>query len=161
MTYMVRLATLSEESATNPDAIIEKLSVLHVDLLSWWETCPPRLRDQTTDRRRLPRPRKLTILETLEEAFSSCKSCMKGCLIYLHHLRDPLEQDESAREEVIEAITFILETAKETPEGFGLEMGLYWGLFMAGVAILNDEVAEEFIRHKLTADTSVSIYVGI
>jgi hypothetical protein len=164
MTYMARLSRLSAEGLSdlglrNPDAVIEKVRVLHVDLITWWDGCPPRLRDQTTDWRRLPRPRKLTVPETLEEeAFSSCKACMKGCVIYLHHILDPFGH-QPQNEEVIEAISFILETAKETPEGFGLEMGLYWGLFMAGVAIFNDVVAEELIRHKLKSDTSVSIYV--
>lgn len=164
MTHMARLSALSAESMSelgqqDPAAIAGKVQILHDNLINWWNSCPPRLRDQTTDWRRIPRSRKLTVPETLEEeSFSSCKSCMKGCVIYLHHILDPTGQ-EPQNEEVIAAISFILETAKETPEGFGLEMGLYWGLFMAGIAIFNDLIAEELIRHKLRSDTGVSIYV--
>lgn len=60
-----------------------------------------------------------------------------------------------------EAIAEILEIAKETPEGFGLEMGLYFGLFMAGIAVFNEPNEEDLLRRKLKADTSVSIYVDI
>jgi hypothetical protein len=166
MTYMARISRISAEEMSDlgrqdPDSIRMKVEQLHTDLLEWWSGCPPRLRDQTTDWRRMPRPQKLTVPETLEEeAISSSKSCMKGLVIYIHHILDPIGQYPQ-NDEVIEAISFILETAKEIPEGFGLEMGLYWGLFMAGIAIFNDEIAEELIRHKLSSDTSVSIYVSI
>lgn len=166
MTYMARLSTLSVQSMRNvtsaePGDITQKVWALHSDLLAWWDTCPPRLKDQTTNWRRLPRPEKLTVPETLEaESCSSCKSCMKGCIIYLHHILDPLSEN-SSNEEVLEAITWILETAKETPEGFGLEMGLYWGLFMAGIAVFNNVFAEDLIRHKMRSDNSISIYVSM
>ena len=166
MTYMARLSTLSAATMSDVDSegldeIKKKVWDFHSDLMSWWDTCPPPLRDQTTDWRRLPRPEKLTVKETLEaESSSSAKSCFLGCIIYLHHILDPLRGVDQ-NEEVIEAITWILKTAKETPGGFGLEMGLHWGLFMAGIAIFNDVVAEDLIRHKLTPDNSISIYVSI
>lgn len=164
MTYMARLSTLSIQSmrqatTAEPGDIMQEVWALHSDLMAWWNTCPPRLKDQTTNWRRLPRSEKLTVTETLEaESCSSCKSCMKGCIIYLHHILDPLS-DNASNEEVLEAITWILETAKEAPEGFGLEMGLHWGLFMAGIAIFNDVLAEDLIRHKMRSDNSISIYV--
>jgi hypothetical protein len=73
---------------------------------------------------------------------------------------DPLGQNPQPQE-VKDAISEILEIAKQTPGGYGLEMGLYWGLFMAGVAIFNDDAAEDLIRQKLKADKSISIYVSI
>jgi hypothetical protein len=164
MTYMAKLSRLSSEATSdlglqNPAMIIDKAAQIHTELLAWWNSGPPAIRDQNNDWRRQPRPRKLTVPETLEqEGFSSTKSCMQGCIIYLYHILDPLGH-QTQNEEVIAAISDILEIAKETPEGFGLEMGLYWGLFMAGVAILNDTVAEDLVRRKLKSDTSVSIYV--
>lgn len=83
---------------------------------------------------------------------------MDGCVIYLNHILDP-EGRQPQKPEVIEAVRDILDIATEMPRGYGLEMGLYWGLFMAGIAIYNDEVAEELIRQKLKADISSSIYV--
>jgi hypothetical protein len=116
---------------------------------------------RTKSWRRQTRPRKLTVEETLEEeAFSSTKSCMQGCTIYLDHILDPLCSGPQ-KPEVIEAINGILEIAKEIPEGYGLEMGIYWGLFIAGVAIFNDPVSEDLIRWKLKADTTYCIYVRI
>lgn len=166
MTHMAKLARLSAESMSDmgllhPEYIQRKGAQVHDELTSWWSTCPPQLRDQRTDWRRQYRPRKLTVAETLEEeAFSSTKSCMQGCIIYLNHVLDPLGQNPQPQE-VKDAIYEILEIAKETPGGYGLEMGLYWGLFMAGVAIFNDEAAEDLIRQKLKADKSISIYVSI
>lgn len=163
MTFMARLSRLSNESmsdlgTSNPGMILRKGAELHQDLTGWWSGCPPQLRDQGTDWRREIRPQKLSVSETLEqEAFSSTKSCMLGCVIYLAHIMDPLGR-EPQKLEVSNAIYEILEIAKETPEGYGLEMGLYFGLFMAGVAIFNDEPAEDLIRKKLTADQSISIY---
>jgi len=163
MTHMAKLSRLSAESMSDmgllhPEYIQEKGAQVHDELISWWSTCPPRLRDQRTDWRRQYRPRKLTVAETLEEeAFSSTKSCMQGCIIYLNHVLDPLGQKPQPQE-VKDAIDEILEIAKETPGGYGLEMGLYWGLFMAGIAIFNDEAAEDLIRQKLKADKSISIY---
>jgi hypothetical protein len=166
MIYMAKLSQLSSEAMSdlglqNPDLIHTKATQIHAELWAWWRSCPPLLRDQQNDWRRQARPRKLTVPETLEaEAFSSTKSCLQGCIIYLYHILDPLG-GQPQNTEVIEAISDILEIAKETPEGYGLEMGLYWGLFMAGVAVFNDEIAEGLIRRKLKSDTSVSIYVCI
>jgi len=166
MTHMAKLSRLSAESMSDmgllhPEYIQEKGAQVHDELISWWSKCPPRLRDQRTDWRRQYRPRKLTVAETLEEeAFSSTKSCMQGCIIYLNHVLDPLGQKPQPQE-VKDAIDEILEIAKETPGGYGLEMGLYWGLFMAGIAIFNDEAAEDLIRQKLKADKSISIYVSV
>ncbi|KAH8663397.1 fungal-specific transcription factor domain-containing protein [Tricladium varicosporioides] len=163
MIYMAKLSRLSSEAMSDlgrqrPELIVQKAAQIEEELRTWWGRCPPALRDQSNDWRRLPRQRKLTVAETLEEeAFSSTKSCMCGCIIYLNHILDPIGQ-EPQKPEVLEAINQILEIAKETPEGYGLEMGLYWGLFMAGVAIFNDLMAEDLIRRKLKSDTSVSIY---
>jgi uncharacterized MnhB-related membrane protein len=163
MKYMVLLSSLSSESMSeigraNPEMIAAKAMDIHDQLLAWWRGCPPALRDQSNDWRRQHRPQKLTVPQTLEEeAFSSTKCCMQGCIIYVNHILDPLGR-EPQKQEVIDAISDILEIAKECPPGYGLEMGLYWGLFMAGVAIFNDEFAEDLIRRKLKADTSVSIY---
>ena len=164
MTHMAKLSRLSSESMSDfglqhPDIIAERAADIYTEFLAWWASCPPELRDQTTDWRRLPRPRKLSVAETLEEeAFSSTKSCMYGCVIYLNHILDPLGI-EPQKPEVVEAIREILEIVKECPEGYGLEMGHYWGLFMVGVAIFNDNAIEDFIRRKMKSDTSVSIYV--
>ncbi len=77
----------------------------------------------------------------------------------MHHIIDPLYQ-EPQKQEVVDAVADILEIAKECPPGFGLEMGLYWSLFMAGITNFNDEISEDLIRQKLLADTSLSIYVS-
>jgi len=166
MIYMAKLSQLSSEAMSDlglqhPDLIHAKANQIHAELWTWWRSCPSHLRDQQNDWRRQVRPRKLTVPETLQaEAASSIKSCLQGCIIYLYHILDPLgRQPQNA--EVIEAISDILEIADETPEGYGLEMQLYWGLFMAGVAVFNDEIAEALIRRKLKSDTSVSIYVCV
>lgn len=166
MVYMAKLSALSAEAMSDegmnqPEVIAEKAASIRDDLKLWWSRCPPRLRDQSNDWRRIPRVQKLSVAETLEEeAFSSTKSVLAGCFIYLNHILDPVGR-EPQNQEVINAISEILEIAKETPEGYGLEMGLYWGLFMAGIAVFNDPVAEDLIRRKLKSDTSVSIYVRI
>lgn len=166
MTFMAKLARLSSESMSEsgqskPEVILEKGYQIHEEMMNWWRACPPPLRDQSTGWRREPRPQKLTVSETLEqEAFSSTKSCLQGCIIYLNHIIDPLGE-LLAKEEVKLAVDEILEIAKETPPGYGLEMGLYFGLFMAGVAVFNDETSENLIRQKLQADQSISIYVSV
>ncbi len=164
MVYMAKLSRLSAESMSdlgmqNPELVVKRAFEIREELLAWWNHCPPALRDQSNDWRRQLRPQKLTVPQTLEEeAFSSTKSCMQACIIYLHHIVDPLGR-EPQQQEVIDAIRDILEIANEIPPGYGLEMGLYWGLFMAGVAIFNDVVAEDLIRQKMKGDTSLSIYV--
>ncbi|KUJ20904.1 NAD(P)-binding protein [Mollisia scopiformis] len=163
MVYMAKLSRLSAESMSDigsqhPEMIAEKAAQIHSELMTWWSACPEKLRNQSNDWRRQLRPRKLTVPETLEEeAFSSVRSCVQACVIYLNHILDPMGR-EPQKQEVIDAISDILAIAQETPEGYGLEMGQYWGLFMAGIAVFNDEVAEDLIRRKLKADTSVSIY---
>ncbi|CAG8949662.1 hypothetical protein HYFRA_00003980 [Hymenoscyphus fraxineus] len=163
MVYMAKLSRLSSEAMSelgqnNPEYIKKNAIEIEEELRAWWNRCPPALRDQSNDWRRLPREHKLTVPETLEEeSFSSTKSCMFGCIIYVRHILDPLGKEPQALE-VTQAITEILEIAKATPEGYGLEMGLYWGLFMAGVAIINDFVAEDLIRRKLKSDPNISIY---
>jgi hypothetical protein len=47
------------------------------------------------------------------------------------------------------------------PEGYGLEMGHYWGLFMVGISVFNDDKREELLRRKLKSDSKMSIYVSI
>ncbi|KAH7418162.1 fungal-specific transcription factor domain-containing protein [Cadophora sp. MPI-SDFR-AT-0126] len=163
MVFMAKLSRLSALSMSDlglqqPEEIALQAADIHDELLAWWQQCPPALRDQSNDWRTQARPRKLTVPETLEEeAFSSTKSCKDGCIIYLNHILDPLG-NQPQKQEVIEAIADILEIAKEMPRGYGLEMGLYWGLFMAGIAIFNDPVAEDLIRAKLKADTNSNIY---
>ncbi|KAI6712771.1 hypothetical protein JHW43_004738 [Diplocarpon mali] len=163
MIFMAKLSRLSAQSMSDlgrqqPEEIDKQAAVIHDELLAWWQQCPPALRDQSNEWRTQPRLRKLTVPETLEEeAFSSTKSCMDGCIIYLNHILDP-EGHQPQKQEVIEAVSDILQIAKEMPRGYGLEMGLYWGLFMAGVAIYNDFIAEELIRQKLKADIACSIY---
>ncbi|TVY91676.1 Agroclavine dehydrogenase [Lachnellula willkommii] len=160
MVYMAKLSALSAEAmgGSDPAIIAEKAAQIHEDIWKWWGQSPPPLRDQSNDWRRLPRLHKLSVAETLEEeAYSSTKSVFAGCIIYLNHILDPCGH-EPQKPEVIKAISEVLEIAKETPEGYGLEMGLYWGLFMAGVAVFNDPIAEDLIRRKLKADVSVSIY---
>ena len=165
MTFMAELAKISAESIneqgmSNPLLTQQKAQSLRHNLLEWWNHCEPELRDQTSNWRQLERPRKLTVSETLEaEALSSAKSVMMGCLIYIQHILDPFSVIPNY--EVDDALRFILETAAETPEGFGLEMGLHWGLFMAGTMVFNDPCAEDLIRHKLRADNSISIYVSL
>jgi hypothetical protein len=165
MVHMAKLSKLSAESMSdqgiqNPEMIIEKAHQIGHELRTWWQSCPSRLRDQSNYWRTQTRERKLTVAETLEEeAFSSTKSCYAGCIIYLNHVLDPFGREPQS-EELLAAITDILETGKECPEGYGLEMGYNWGLFMAGIAIFNDEVAESLIRHKLKGDATGSIYVS-
>ena len=160
---MARMSKLSADSLNvEADRIQVKLQTkqLEIELARWWQNCPTGLRDQSNDWRRQVRPQKLTVSETLEEeGKSSIKSCMYACVIYLNHILDPLAR-EPQRPEVTEAITNILDIANETPEGYGLEMGLYFGLFMAGIAVFNDQQSEELLRRKLKADTRVSIYVS-
>ncbi|KAH6701264.1 fungal-specific transcription factor domain-containing protein [Leptodontidium sp. MPI-SDFR-AT-0119] len=163
MIYMAKLSRLSSESMGElglhqPYVIAETAYEIHDELLAWWQSCPPSLRAQRNDRRRQTRPRRLTVPETLrEEAFSSIKLCMQGCIIYLNHILDPRGCGPQ-KLEVTEAIKDILEIAKGIPEGYGLEMGIYWGLFMAGVAIFNDYVTEDLVRRKLKADNTYSIW---
>lgn len=162
MIFMAQLSRLSSESMAedaDSESIRYQAKQIRIDLSKWWQSCPPALRDQSNDWRRQVRPRKLTVPETLEEeAFSSTKSCMLGCVIYLNHILNPVG-DEPQRPEVREAIAEILEIAQEMPEGYGLEMGHYWGLFMVGISIFNDSETEALLRRKLKSDTRISIYV--
>lgn len=164
MIYMAKLSRLSSESMSDlgreePELIIQKAAQISKELRAFWNHCPPTFRNQTNDWRRLTRERKLTLPETLaEEAISSTRSCMYGCIVYLHHILNPFGREPQSLE-AIQSINEILEIAKEIPEGYGLETGHYWGLFMAGVSIFNDVVTEGLIRRKLKSDVSVSIYV--
>lgn len=164
MVFMARMSKLSLESQ-RPGADLNRVRSATIqvqdELTRWWHNCPTSLRDQSNDWRRQVRPRKLTVPETLEEeGISSIRSCMLGCVIYLNHIHDPVGR-EPQKPEITEAIAGILDIAQETPEGYGLEMGLYFGLFMAGIAVFNDVATETVLRRKLKADTRVSIYVSI
>ena len=162
MVYMARMSRLSADSLdTMKDQHLVKAETIRTthELRAWWASCPPSIRDQSNDWRRQLRPRKLTVSETLEEeGISSIRSCVHGCVIYLYHILDPVARDPQPYE-IQEAINGILDIAKETPEGYGLEMGLYFGLFMAGIAVYNNFEVEDTLRRRLKADTSVSIYV--
>jgi hypothetical protein len=165
MIFMAKLSRLSSASmAADADFRSIKVEALQIehDLAQWWHSCPPALRDQSNDWRRQVRPRKLTISETLEEeAFSSTKSCMYGCVIYLHHILDP-SGHEPQKPQVTEAIREILDIVQEMPEGHGLEMGHYWGLFMVGISVFNDDATEALLRRKLKSDKgNMSIYVSV
>ncbi|CZT13609.1 uncharacterized protein RAG0_17109 [Rhynchosporium agropyri] len=155
MTFMAQLSRLSSESMATA-----KSQGARIDskLAEWWQSRPPVLRDQENNWRCQLRSQKLTLLQTLEkEAFSSIKSCMYGCVIYLNHLLNPLGcQPESP--EVTKAIKEILENAQEVPEGYGLEMGHYWGLFMVGISVFNDKDKEALLRRKLSLNPRTSIY---
>jgi hypothetical protein len=153
--YMAKLSRLSSESMgeAEPGVIAETTHKIHDDLLAWWQSCPPSIRDQSNHWRR-ETPRKLTVPETLkEEAFSSIRSRVHGCIIYLNHILDPLGCGPQKLED-IEAIKEILEIAEYTPEEHGLQMGIYWGLFMAGIATFKNPVDEDLIRRKLKADNT-------
>lgn len=127
----------------------------------WWQDCPTGLRDQRTDWRRQPRERKLTVAETLEEeAFSSTKACMYGCVMFIHHIMNPLGMEPPSAE-IPEAVKGVLDIAEETPEGYGLEMGLYYGLFAVGITVLNNYAIENVVRQKLKADTRIALYVSL
>jgi len=68
--YMAKLSRLSSESMGElglhrPGVIAKKAYDIHDELLAWWQSCPPSLRDQSNDWRRQTRPRKLTVEETL------------------------------------------------------------------------------------------------
>jgi hypothetical protein len=164
MTFMARMSHLSaaalEEDADQTQIRITA-SQIRADLNRWWLSCPIELREQSNYWRREVRDEKLTVSQTLqEEGVSSIRSCMFGCIVYLHHIVNPLFR-EARNPEVTDAIREILETSRETPEGYGLEMGLYFGLFMAGIAVFNETDKEDLIRRKLKADTRISIYVRI
>lgn len=152
------MADLGKE---NPDLVYERAISIRQGLQAWWESQPANLRDQSNDWRSLTRDRPMEKAQILEqEAFSSIRSCKSACIIYLHHIIDPIN-DISQNSEVSSAIESILDIARKTPEGCGLEMGLLWGLFMAGVAISDDTEAEALIRRKLRSDASISIYVSV
>jgi hypothetical protein len=159
---MARMSRLSSESLSEdftPHQILTSADQVHNELQRWWQSCPPALHDQPTDWRRQIRPTKLTVSETLqEEGISSVRSCVYGCIIYINHIMNPVLKEPQSQE-VKDAIREIVEIAKETPEGYGLEMGLYFGLFMAGIAVFNDSETEDLLRRKMKADTRVSIYV--
>ncbi|PMD60275.1 uncharacterized protein K444DRAFT_400147 [Hyaloscypha bicolor E] len=160
MIYMAKLSHLSSESMgqSEQDVIAERAQKIHDELLAWWQSCPSSIRDQRNDWRRQGHNRKLTVPETLrEEAFSSIRSRVQGCILYLNHMLDPRGRGPQKLED-IDAIKDILEIAEETPEECGLEMGIYWGLFMAGVAIFNNHMAEDIIRRKLKAKTTSSLW---
>lgn len=165
MVYMANLSNLSADSMTefgrqNPGPIYEKAMSIGQELDEWWRSQPPELRDQDNDWRCRPRVTPLAERESLEqESFSSIRSCKYACIIYLHHIINPTGVQPRGSEVFI-AVEGILDIARKTPEGYGLEMGLLWGIFMAGVAIFNDTQAEALIRRKLNSDMSISIYVS-
>jgi hypothetical protein len=166
MVYMACLSSLSADSMAesgrrNPDLIYARAMSIREGLQAWWESQPAHLRDQSNDWRSLPRERPMGKAEVLEqEAFSSIRSCTSACIIYLHHIINPID-DIPRGPEVSSAIESILAIVRKTPEGRGLEMGLLWGLFMAGVVISDDAEAEALIRRKLRSDASISIYVSV
>lgn len=161
MTFMARMSRLSAESMKHDADQSEIRAIateIHADLQHWWQSCTPEVQNQPNDWRRQIRSRELTIAETLqEEGVSSTRSCVFACIIYVNHILNPVNR-EPQNPEVAEAIAEIVEIAKETPEGYGLEMGLYFSLFMAGIAVFNEPEIEDVLRKKLKADTRVSIY---
>ena len=83
---------------------------------------------------------------------------MQGCILFIHHIINPIGQEPQDLEVTL-AIKDVLDIAAETPEGYGLEMGLYYGLFAAGASIFNNHITEDAIRRKLKADTRIALYV--
>lgn len=161
MARMSRLSAAALEEGADQNVIKITATGIEADLNRWWLSCPEEIREQPTDWRRQVREDKLTVSQTLqEEGISSIRCCMSGCIIYLNHILNPVYK-EPRSPEVTRAIAEILEIAKETPEGYGLEMGLYFGLFMAGISVFNETPEEELLKRKLKADTRVSIYVSI
>jgi transcription factor-like protein len=164
MTFMVRMSHLSAESMKEDadQSEIRAIAIkIHADLQHWWQSCIPEVRNQSNNWRGQTRSRELTVAEALqEEGVSSTRSCVFACIIYVNHILNPVNR-EPRSPEVTEAIAEIVEIAKETPEGYGLEMGIYFGLFMAGIAVFNEPEIEDVLRKKLKADTRVSIYVSI
>jgi hypothetical protein len=162
MTFMARMSRLSTaalEEGADQTTVKVTAAEIRADLSRWWLSCPNELREQSNDWRRQVREEKLTVSQTLqEEGMSSIRCCMFGCVIYLNHILNPVYRQPRTAE-VTESIAEILEIARETPEGYGLEMGLYFGLFMAGIAVFNEAEEEELLRRTLKADTRVSIYV--
>lgn len=165
MAYMAQLSNLSKLSMTaagknDPDMIRHLADDIHTELLTWWDARPPEIRHQSNSWRTMPRARPLTVAQKLEEeSFSSTRSVVNGCIIYLHHIVDPLGRHPQ-EQEVADAIKVILDIVRETPEGHGLEMGLFFGLFMTGVAIFDDPDSEDLIRGKMTSRRNITIYVS-
>ncbi|KAH7305303.1 fungal-specific transcription factor domain-containing protein [Stachybotrys elegans] len=163
MVSMSCLSSLSAESMTefgkqNPHLIYDRAMAIRQQLDRWWDSQPPELRDQSNDWRTLPRKKPLEESELLEqESFSSLRSCKSACTIYLQHIINPTGIQPPGSEVAVAAES-ILAIARKTPEGYGLEMGLLWGIFMAGVVIFDDTEAETLIRRKLRSDASISIY---
>ncbi|PQE26091.1 Ergot alkaloid biosynthesis protein [Rutstroemia sp. NJR-2017a BBW] len=163
MIFIAKVSRLSSRAmaATTPEEEAQvRMDALEIrnEVEMWWQSCPPGLRDQRTDWRRQPRERKLTVAETLEEeAFSSTKACMHGVVMFIYHIINPLGLEPQSAE-IPEAIKDVLEIAEETPEGYGLEMGLYYGLFAVGITVVNNYTIEEVVRRKLKADTRIALY---
>lgn len=89
---------------------------------------------------------------------ASIRCSVYACIIYLYHIVNPVFRDPRSPE-VTNAIAEILEIARVTPEGCGFEMRLYFGLFMAGIAVFNEPVEEDLLRTRFKADKGISIYV--
>ncbi|RDL30213.1 uncharacterized protein BP5553_10491 [Venustampulla echinocandica] len=122
-------------------------------LQAQWDSCPAELPDMSNDWRVLTIPTLSESASLENEAFSRTRLCFYGCKIYISQILRPDYALPSQDQELARAINEILEIAEKTPEGHGLETGLYWGLFMAGVAIFNDVGKEKFIRRKMSVDT--------
>ena len=60
---------------------------------------------------------------------------MYGCVIYVNHILNPSGL-EPHKPEITEAIRIITDIAIEIPEGYELEMCLYFGRFIARIAVL-------------------------
>lgn len=158
MAFMSSLSTSSSDLTSNFDRgsilIPDTAAQVKANLQAWWDSREPKLPDTTNDWRILPLPTKLNPSDTLEnEAFSRTKLCFYGCIIYLHQMMHPSPSFPSQGPELVRAVNEIFDIAEKTPDGHGLEIGLYWGLFMAGVAIFNDVGNENFIRWKMRSDT--------
>jgi hypothetical protein len=164
MVFMARMSLLSANSMEieqDQKVVTQDTISLSDELRVWWNNRHPSLRDQSNDWRRQPRPRTLTVPETLkEEGIASIRSCMYGCVLYLAHITNPLNPD-SQSPAIHEVIRVILDIVMETPEGYGLEMGHYFAIFMAGITVFNNYEIEDLLRQKLKADTNVGIYVSL
>jgi hypothetical protein len=128
MIFMAQISHLLSESMVkeaNSEYIKDQAEQIGSDLMKWWQSCYPAVRDQGNNWRQIIRPQRLSILETLEEeAFSKLRSYLYACIIYLNYILNPFGH-EPQKFEVTNAIKEILETVKEVPKGHRLEVGHY------------------------------------
>ncbi|KAH7418778.1 fungal-specific transcription factor domain-containing protein [Cadophora sp. MPI-SDFR-AT-0126] len=157
MTIMAKMACLSEASLSHQgESQSRDAHTLHADLLAWWQSCPPQIRSQTNDWRDLSRRQPLGVDETLQqELFTRIRACRFGCELYLQHILNPLCKEPWKGASAVEEIMKIVDA---TPPGHGLELGLDWSMFVAGLSISCDYETEGFIRKYFCQEGRQSPY---